>query len=106
MMKQEYYDLVEDKEFEELNICKPEHFESDMDERFALQYFVSSFRMSINLIRRMYGYEARQKTLYVIARFLEHARATHIPFDELEGTIATLLIDCGNLAYQQQMQAG
>ena len=56
MMKQEYYDLVEDKEFEELNICKPEHFESDMDERFALQYFVSSFRMSINLIRRMYGY--------------------------------------------------
>ena len=106
MMPQEYYDLIEDQEFEERNISKPERFESDMDERLALQYFVSIFRISINLIRRMYGYEARQKALYVMARFLEHARAAHIPFDELEGAIATLLNGCGDMAHQQQTQAG
>ena len=105
-MAQSYYDLVEDKELEELSIDKPERFETDMDERLALQYFVNNFRLSINVIRRMYGYEARQKTLYVIARFLEHARATHIPFEELEGNIAMLLLDCGNIADQQQTEAG
>ena len=105
-MKQVYYDLVEDKELEELSIEKPERFETDMDERLALQYFVSYFRMSINLIRRMYGYEARQRTLYVIARFLKYARATHCPFEELEGNIAMIILDCGHLADQQQTEAG
>ena len=69
-----------------------------MDVRLAHQYFVSDFRMSINLIRKMYGYEARQKTPYVICKFLEHARMMHIPFHELEGFIAKLLIGCGNMA--------
>ena len=104
MMTQKYYDLIEDKELEELNISKPEKLETEMDERLALQYFVSNFRMSINLIRKMYGYEARQKTLYVIGKFLEHARITHIPFHELEGSIAMLLVGCGNMADQQQAQ--
>ncbi len=56
--------------------------------------------MPINQIPQMYEYEARQRTLYVLARFLEHARATHILVGELEGTIATLLIDCRNIEYQ------
>ena len=105
-MAQAYYDLVEDKELEEISIDKPERFETDMDERLALQYFVNNFRLSINLIRRMYGYEARQKTLYVIARFLEHARAMRVPFEELEGNIAMILLDCGDIAYRQQTEAG
>lgn len=105
-MAQVYFDLIEDKELGDLNIRKPERFETDMDERLALQYFVSKFRMSINLIRRMYGYEARQKTLCMIARFLEVAREKHIPFEDLEGSIAMLLIDCGNIVSQMQTEAG
>ncbi len=105
-MAQAYYDLIEDKEFGDLRIRKPEHFETDMDERLALQYFVNRYRMSINLIRRMYGYEARQKTLCMIARFLEFARKKQIPFEDLEGNIAMLLIDCSNIANQMQNDAG
>ena len=101
-----YYDLIEVKDLGDLNIRKPERFETDMDERLALQYFVGKFRMSINLIRRMYGYASRQKTLCMIARFLEFARKNHIPFEDLESNIAMLLIDCGNIASQMQTEAG
>ncbi len=36
-MAQAYYDLVEDKELEEISIGKAERFETDMYERLALQ---------------------------------------------------------------------
>ena len=101
-MTQKYYDLIEDKEFEALDISKPGKLETEDDERLALQYIISTFRMSINAIRKMYGYEARQKTLYVISKFLGHARMTHIPVDDLEGQIAMLLLDCVNMADGQQ----
>ena len=63
-----------------------------------LQYFISKFYMSINLIRKMYGYEARQKTLYVMARLIEYARKLEMTYAELEGEMISTIIECSHWA--------
>ena len=97
-MENKYHDLIADRDFENLQIRRPRSLESEADEKLMLQYFVSKFYMSINLIRKMYGYEDRQKTLYVMARLIEYARKLEMTYAELEREMISTIIDCSHWA--------
>ncbi len=98
MMVNKYHDLIADRDFENLRIERPRSLESETDEKLMLQYFISKFYMSINVIRKAYGYEARQRTLYVMAKLIGYARKLQMTYGELESEMIGIIIDCSHWA--------
>ena len=76
----------------------PEKLETEEDLWLAAQHYISEYHLSINTIRKMYGYEARQRTLYVIFKFLEKAMGDHVPLQQIEDTVPSVILFCANNA--------
>lgn len=104
-MENRYHDLMTDRDFEYLHIERPRSLKSKADEKLMLQYFISKFYTSINAIREKCGYEARQKTLYVMAGLINLAGRMRMTYDQLESEMTYAIIDCAGWAATENMEA-
>lgn len=86
-----YIDLISHNDFPRLSLPAPAGLDSCADAMHAVYYYIGKYAERINGLAASRGFEARQRLLYMLIRFVFRWRELALPADALEAEVPALI---------------